>query len=140
MPGNHPHIFTEILLHERRLKSYTNELSIEELAQAINKLTRVHEERVKESVELEEKEERKREKMREIDELMRQHDIAPEEFAQQMGYTSQGNKRRKAAKYQFKDENGLLQTWSGVGRRPKALQKKIDSGASLEDFLLKNLS
>ncbi|WP_254044595.1 H-NS family nucleoid-associated regulatory protein, partial [Salmonella enterica] len=50
--------------------------------------------------------------------------------------------RRKAkggvrkAKYRFKDENGEIREWSGNGKRPLALQKLLDEGHFMEDFLI----
>ncbi|MDR5614938.1 H-NS family nucleoid-associated regulatory protein [Arsenophonus sp.] len=41
-------------------------------------------------------------------------------------------------KYEFLDENGDIQTWSGNGKPPTALQKLLDDGNQLEDFLIKN--
>lgn len=39
------------------------------------------------------------------------------------------------AVYQFKDEEGMIRTWSGKGATPKALQLLIDrNGHKLEDF------
>ncbi|WP_242412298.1 H-NS family nucleoid-associated regulatory protein, partial [Salmonella enterica] len=53
--------------------------------------------------------------------------------------------RRKAkggvrkAKYRFKDENGEIREWSGNGKRPLALQKMLDEGHLMEDFLIDKL-
>lgn len=41
-------------------------------------------------------------------------------------------------KYEFLDENGEIQTWSGNGKPPTTLQKLLDDGNPLEDFLIKN--
>ncbi|HGJ5900116.1 H-NS family nucleoid-associated regulatory protein [Arsenophonus apicola] len=41
-------------------------------------------------------------------------------------------------KYEFLDENGEIQTWSGNGKPPTALQKLLDDGNPLEEFLIKN--
>ena len=43
----------------------------------------------------------------------------------------------KPPKYEFKDENGELKTWTGQGRMPKALQNALDNGRALEEFLIK---
>ncbi|EAB3660483.1 DNA-binding protein [Salmonella enterica] len=47
---------------------------------------------------------------------------------------SKGGARK--AKYRFKDENGDTKEWSGNGKRPLALQKLLDEGHFLEDFLI----
>ncbi|HGJ5856998.1 H-NS family nucleoid-associated regulatory protein [Arsenophonus nasoniae] len=41
-------------------------------------------------------------------------------------------------KYEFLDENGEIQTWSGNGKPPTVLQKLLDDGNELEEFLIKN--
>ena len=47
------------------------------------------------------------------------------------------NKGRKfPPKYRFTDENGQERTWSGQGARPRALQKLLNEGHSLESFLI----
>ncbi|MFP3014704.1 MAG: H-NS family nucleoid-associated regulatory protein [Arsenophonus sp.] len=41
-------------------------------------------------------------------------------------------------KYEFLDENNNIQTWSGNGKPPMALQKLLNDGNKLEYFLIKN--
>ncbi|MFW8205359.1 H-NS family nucleoid-associated regulatory protein, partial [Klebsiella pneumoniae] len=43
-------------------------------------------------------------------------------------------KEPRPYKYQFDDENGNMKKWTGQGRTPKALQKALESGKSLDDF------
>ena len=45
-----------------------------------------------------------------------------------------GGKRKP--KYQY-EENGTVKKWSGVGRTPVAIQRELDAGKSLDDFLTK---
>ncbi|WP_158782799.1 H-NS family nucleoid-associated regulatory protein [Pantoea sp. BAV 3049] len=40
-----------------------------------------------------------------------------------------------APKYQYV-ENGVQQTWSGRGRKPKPIQEALDAGRKLEEFLI----
>lgn len=42
----------------------------------------------------------------------------------------------KKAKYHFNDEQGNIKEWSGVGRTPSVINKLIEEGYSLEDFLI----
>ena len=39
-------------------------------------------------------------------------------------------------KYEFTDEEGVKQFWSGRGRMPLALKAKIDAGSKIEGFLI----
>ena len=49
------------------------------------------------------------------------------------------NKGRKfPPKYRFQDENGEERTWTGQGAKPRALQKLLDEGRNLEEFLIRN--
>ena len=50
--------------------------------------------------------------------------------------TSRKTKERRPYKYQFVDENGHTKKWTGQGRTPKALQKALDDGRKLEEFLI----
>ena len=53
--------------------------------------------------------------------------------------TPKVNKGRKfPPKYRFTDENGQERTWSGQGARPRALQKLLNEGHSLESFLIRD--
>lgn len=45
-------------------------------------------------------------------------------------------KEPRPYKYEFKDENGNTKKWTGQGRTPKALQKALDDGRKLEEFLI----
>lgn len=136
-----PFVFTDILMHERRLNAHTRDLSIEELELAIEKLQNVVKTRHEEQREQEERLARKAEKMREIEAALSEYEISPNEFAEHL--VGQKVKKirkqvaRKKPKYRFKDEEGKTQTWSGNGRRPTALVKLLEeSGRPLDDFLI----
>ena len=42
---------------------------------------------------------------------------------------------RRKPKYQY-SENGVTKYWSGVGRAPVYIQRELDSGKTLESFLI----
>lgn len=50
--------------------------------------------------------------------------------------TVSGSKFIRPPKYSYADADGNVKTWAGVGRTPIHLQKLIDNGAKLEDFLI----
>lgn len=133
--------FIEILLHERRLKTYTSELSLEELSEAIQKLTRVFEQRQKEASEKELAAQRKRQHIEEIQRFIKDNGLDPADVVSELGGgTAHGSRSSKSAqaKYACTDEYGNVVTWSGKGRRPKAFNDKIEAGAKIEDFKLPN--
>ncbi len=39
-------------------------------------------------------------------------------------------------KYKYTDENGQEKNWTGQGRTPAPIKAAIDSGKSLDDFLI----
>lgn len=44
----------------------------------------------------------------------------------------------RPAKYQYKDENNEIKTWTGQGRTPAVIKKAIEQkGKKLDDFLIK---
>ena len=60
-------------------------------------------------------------------------------MAEILGDTKQPKKVKqkrpsRPAKYQYKDENGQVKTWTGQGRTPKAIQVQLDAGKSLDSF------
>ncbi|HGJ5876348.1 MAG TPA: H-NS family nucleoid-associated regulatory protein [Arsenophonus sp.] len=43
----------------------------------------------------------------------------------------------RPAKYQYKDENGEIKTWTGQGRTPAVIKKAMEQkGKKLDDFLI----
>lgn len=52
--------------------------------------------------------------------------------------TSSFTKRvARPAKYQYKDENGKIKTWTGQGRTPAVIKNDMEKkGKNLEDFLI----
>ena len=42
---------------------------------------------------------------------------------------------RRRMKYQYRD-GGAIKKWAGVGRVPRSIQERLNSGATLDDFLI----
>ncbi len=86
-----------------------------------------------EKKEIEEKERKRREML----ELIKAEGFNPATITQPV--TSQivaKPKSNKKAKYRYVTGNGEVKEWSGLGRMPNDLKEKIDSGISLEQFLI----
>lgn len=49
--------------------------------------------------------------------------------------TGEPKHSKSEAKYRFPDSAGTMQSWSGRGRKPQALQALLEKGKSLEDYL-----
>ncbi|WP_334472184.1 H-NS family histone-like protein [Arsenophonus sp. PmNCSU2021_1] len=51
--------------------------------------------------------------------------------------TSNRTKRAaRPAKFQYKDENGEIKTWTGQGRTPAVIKKALTNGKNMDDFLI----
>ncbi|UJF19806.1 H-NS histone family protein [Vibrio sp. SS-MA-C1-2] len=125
------------LLNLRSLRALSRELTLEQLQEALEKLTSVVTEREEaEAAEAANNKERDA-KLAQYREMLIADGIDPEELL--AAATEKQPKKKRAprpAKYKFIDENGEEKTWTGQGRTPSALKTILDAGQSLDDFLL----
>ncbi|MGX5914392.1 H-NS family nucleoid-associated regulatory protein [Aliidiomarina sp. Khilg15.8] len=135
--------FLNILTHERRLRANTKNLTISELEEVKAKLQRVIAAREEEEAELRKEQKEKQARIEEIKKQMASAgvdiaDLAPELESLTKETKSKAKRKRtpKPAKYQYTDQ-GEQKTWTGQGRTPKVIQKALDSGKSLKEFLIK---
>ncbi|WP_114766270.1 H-NS family nucleoid-associated regulatory protein [Vibrio rhodolitus] len=130
---------TKTLLNIRSLRAYSRELTLEQLEEALEKLTLVVTER--KEVEEEERAARAEQeaKLAAIAEQIAKDGIDVDALISALaGETKTKTKPKRAprpAKYKYLD-NGEEKTWTGQGRTPSAIQAELDSGKSLEDFLI----
>lgn len=134
--------FTRIINHERRLNAALKDLSINELKEVQTKLNNVINKREAEAEEIERERQQKREKIAELKRSMQEagidiSDILEDEIGGQPIAKPSRKRAPKPPKYEFTDENGERKTWTGQGRMPKALQKAVDNGRPLSDFLIR---
>lgn len=135
--------FLNILTHERRLRANTKSLTVSELEEVKDKLTRVIAARDAEEAEVRQAEAEKQERVEAIHKQIKEaglnlEDIAPELAASVGKSKSKPPRKRpvKPAKYEYQ-MNGERKTWTGQGRTPKVIQQALDQGKSLNDFLIK---
>lgn len=132
---------TKTLLNIRSLRAFSRELTLEQLEEALDKLTTV----VLERQETEEAErEARAEQEAKLEEIATQ--IAKEgidvealidALAGQPKSKTKGSKRPpRPAKYRYTDEKGEEKTWTGQGRTPSAIQTQLDAGKSIDEFLI----
>lgn len=135
-------VITKTLLNIRSLRAYARDLTLEQLEEALDKLTIV----VQERKEIEEQEKaalaEQEAKLAAIAEQIAKDGIDVEALISALaGETKTKAKKGKAkraprpAKYKYMD-NGVEKTWTGQGRTPSAIQQALDEGKSLEDFAL----
>ncbi|SDB07579.1 DNA-binding protein H-NS [Pseudidiomarina indica] len=131
----------KILLHERRLKAAVKGLTIAELEAVKEKLERIIDDRREEEAEMLKMEEEKLRKVEEVKRLMDELGVGLTELVGEDVTPAVASTTRKRApkppKYAIIDAHGERITWTGQGRMPNALKAAIESGKSLEDFLIK---
>lgn len=132
---------TKTLLNVRSLRAFSRDLTLEQLEEALEKLTTV----VTERREIEEAElaaaAEQEAKLSAIAAQISQEGIDIQALISTLEGETKGNKPKakrapRPAKYQYTDASGELKTWTGQGRTPSAIQEQLDAGKSLDDFLI----
>ena len=131
---------TKTLLDIRSLRAFSRELTLEQLEEALDKLTIVVQER-KEAEEADRVAQAEQEaKLAAIAEQIAQDGIDVNALISALsGETKTKTKSKRAprpAKYKYVDTTGEEKTWTGQGRTPSAIQEQLNAGKSLDDFLI----
>ncbi len=132
---------TKTLLNIRSLRAFARDLTMEQLEEALDKLTIVVEERKeKEDAEQAEKAEQEA-KLAAIAEKIAQDGIDVTALIDALSGETKTKKSKskrtpRPAKYKYIDVTGEEKTWTGQGRTPSAIQTELDSGKSLDEFLI----
>ncbi|KAE8178814.1 H-NS family nucleoid-associated regulatory protein [Photobacterium carnosum] len=122
------------LLNLRSLRALSREYTLEQLEEALDKLTTVVTERSDAEAEEQAKETERNEKLTQYREMLLADGIDPEELLASLAKAPKTKRATRPAKYKFIDENGDEKTWTGQGRTPSALKKALDEGQPLEEF------
>ncbi|MDR9831416.1 H-NS family nucleoid-associated regulatory protein [Vibrio sp. FNV 38] len=132
---------TKTLLNIRSLRAYARELTLEQLEEALEKLTLVADER-RDAAEAEQAEQAEQEaKLAAIAEQISKDGIDVDALISALsGETGKAKPKAKRAprpaKYKYVDTNGEEKTWTGQGRTPSVIQTALDAGKSLEEFTI----
>lgn len=129
--------FIRIITHARRLKSNLKDISVEQLEEIRNKLTSIIDARLIEEEEARNKSAKKQEKIRKFREMMEADGIDLEELQAVSGERS-GRRAPRKPKYEIYNESGQRITWTGQGRMPNLLKERVESGESLDTFLIES--
>ncbi|MCE0558305.1 MULTISPECIES: H-NS family nucleoid-associated regulatory protein [unclassified Motilimonas] len=123
------------LLNARSLKAAAKELTLEQLEESLTKFSKIVEDRRAEEEAIRAANEDKLRKLEEYKEMLKADGIDPAEL---LGAITTETKKRepRPPKYQYVDDEGQTQKWTGQGRKPKAIQRALDEGKRLEDFLI----
>lgn len=121
----------------RSLRVLARESSLQQLELALQKFQQVVEEKRLEEEEALRQETERQERIAKLKESLKQEGITAEELAEILAQ-SPANQRKKRqprpAKYQYKDENGEIKTWTGQGRTPRPIQIALNEGKTLSSF------
>jgi H-NS histone family protein len=131
--------FTRVLRNLRTLRNLTRELTISQLESAVEKLQEIIKEKYETAEQHQREVQERKDRIKKYKELLKQDGITAADLAEILGDTKQSKKVKqkrpsRPAKYQYKDENGQVKTWTGQGRTPKAIQVQLDAGKSLDSF------
>ncbi|MFC6674063.1 H-NS family nucleoid-associated regulatory protein [Marinobacterium aestuariivivens] len=127
--------FTATLLRKNSLRKACQELSVSDLAKAIQDLEEIKEEKAEAEEARKAVEQERLEAIRKIQEQLAELGLSPEDI-EKVGAGKGRVRGSVAPKYRLIDADGTPHEWSGRGRTPKVFQERIDKGAKKEDFLI----
>lgn len=127
----------EILNNKRKLKSFLQGFEVRDIEIALEKFTdTVGKIKDEEKIKLE-KELKKQQEVEDAVNQLRGTGVDIDSLISALvAEQKKPTRTARPPKYQYLDDDGVEQTWTGQGRTPKALQTKLDSGANLKDFLI----
>lgn len=128
---------TKTLLNIRSLRAYSRELTLEQLEEALDKLTTVVLERQEVEEELQAARAEQEAKLAEIAKQISANGIDVNELVNALSGKKIAKTKRapRPAKYKYL-VNGQEKTWTGQGRTPSPIQAQLDAGKALDDFLI----
>ncbi|AMF92620.1 transcriptional regulator [Vibrio fluvialis] len=130
---------TKTLLNIRSLRAFSRDLTIEQLEDALSKLSSVvKERRYAESKRIQEQKE-KEERLAAIAKQISEEGLDLKDLLSTLSNKSATKKvQRKArpAKYKYTDASGVMKTWTGQGRTPTIIQEALNSGRALDEFVI----
>ena len=134
--------FIEILTSFKLLKNAVASLDSSQLADVINRLQKIYDEKkIVEELDARKRQERE-EALKAIRSIMAEKRLTAEDLsllAEDTAGEKTVRKRVVPPKYKFTDENGTVMTWTGQGRTPLAFRQCIErEGKSMEDYLIKH--
>lgn len=134
--------FIEILTSFKLLKNAVASLDSSQLADVINRLQKIYDEKkIVEELDARKRQERE-EALKAIRSIMAENRLTAEDLsllAEDTAGEKTVRKRVVPPKYKFTDGNGTVMTWTGQGRTPLAFRQCIErEGKSMEDYLIKH--
>lgn len=128
--------FLRIITHARRFKSAIKELGIEQLEEIKLKLEKIIDDRMAEEEAAKIENAERFEKIRKYREALAADGIAPDELQDGTSLEKQSKRLPRQPKYEIWNEAGEHITWTGQGRMPNVFKARIDTGETLDTFLI----
>ncbi|AMF96232.1 H-NS family histone-like protein [Vibrio harveyi] len=130
--------FEKTLLNLRSLRAYARNLETTELQEALDKMTIVVQERRQEKEALDAKKAERNILLATVAKQIQREGIDVDALIDAMQRFADKKSKRapRPVKYRYVDVMGEVKTWTGQGRKPAAIQEKLNSGASIDDFLI----
>lgn len=126
----------QVMTHARRLRAAFKDEPLETLLEAKSKLDDLVAAREEEEEAIRAEERARIEKLEQMKKLLEEEGIDPSELVAVAEPKATRKRAKRPPKYRIIDEEGNEILWTGQGRKPKAIQKALDNGKSLEDFLI----
>ncbi len=130
----------KILLNIRSLRAWSRDLELDQLEEGLSKLSVIVEERKNEIQAQQQEEIDKQAKLeairKQIDEMGLDSSLVIDALANTGGKKAKSKRKPKEPKYTYLDGNEV-RYWTGQGRTPTIIQRALDEGKSMDDFLIK---
>ncbi|MGP1923707.1 MAG: H-NS family histone-like protein [Arsenophonus sp. NEOnobi-MAG3] len=124
----------------RTLRAIAREISLESLQEINDKLNTVVDERREDENKVREQLEVHSQKIVKYLKLLEGEGLSLDDLVTAKTPSKISSRIKRAArppKYQYKDENGEIKTWTGQGRTPAVIKQAVEKdGKKIEDFLI----
>ncbi|MCW8108670.1 H-NS histone family protein [Alteromonas ponticola] len=128
--------FLNVLTHGRRLQGAVKDLTIAELEDVQQKLNAILQKKKAKEEKLQQEEKERLASAEKIHSQMKAMGVNFEDLQKLNAVkgTTGKPKKKRPVKYQIKDNQGELHSWTGIGRMPKVFKEALEKGKKLENF------
>lgn len=126
----------KVLTNIRSLRALTRDLPLQQVEAILEKILLITEEKREQEAQAERELAARQQRLVQYKELLEKEGVTAEELIQILGTepTKRAKREPRPAKYQYTDENGMVKTWTGQGRTPRAIQAALNAGKKLSSF------
>ena len=128
--------FLRIITHARRFKSAIKELGVEQLEEIKSKLQKIIDDRIAEEAAAKIENAERLEKIRKHLEALAADGIDLDELHEAPSPEKKGKRPARKPKYEIWNEAGEHITWTGQGRMPNIFKARLESGETIDTFLI----